>query len=107
MPSIMSKKAAFLYMTALSLTACNQPQPIKLNPPPPPASWLVCEPMPDRPQLAPPVPVPLSDGRVVYLKPETDARDAEIARYILRSREAYFSCWNNLAKVKDYYAGQE
>ena len=104
MPSLMSKKAAFLYIT-LALSGCG-PKPIVLNPPPPPKEWLVCAPMPDRPNLAPLVPVPLSDGTVAYLKRDTDARDAEIARYILRSREAWFSCHNQLAKVREYYEGQ-
>lgn len=106
MLSIMSKKAAFLYMT-LTLTACNQPQPIKLNPPPPPQSWLVCEPAPVKPEVTPLAPVPLSDGTVVYLKRDTDARDAEIARYILRSRQAWFDCHNQLGKVREYFAEQE
>lgn len=87
--------------SSLALVACC-PEPIRVGAPPPPQEWLVCEPMPDRPNLASLVPVPLSDGRVVYIKRDTDARDAEIARYILRSREAYFSCANNLAKVRDY-----
>jgi hypothetical protein len=102
----MSKKRAFLYTLPLCLTACG-PKPITVNVPPPPASYMVCEQLPARPDLKPLVPFVLSDGRKVYLVDEVNARDAEIARYVVQARGAWFSCFNQLAKVRDFYRAAE
>lgn len=84
------------WFAPLALTACGEP--IQVNAPPPPADWLICADEPERPELAP---------LVTYAKPEVDARDSIIARYLLALRAAHFDCRNNLAKVKDYYREAE
>jgi hypothetical protein len=88
--------------TFMALAACTPP--IKVAAPPPPREWMVCEALPERPDLAPLVPFQLSDGRRVYLVDEVNARDSSIARYIVAVRGAWFSCANNLQKVKDYHS---
>lgn len=93
----MSKKLAFLYTLPLCLTACG-PKPITISVPPPPAEWLQCQQAPERPDLAP---------LTTYAKPEVDARDLVIARYIIDLRAAYFDCQNQLGKVRDYYRSAE
>jgi len=80
-----------------ALTACG-PKPITVNAPPPPAEWMRCEPEPARPSLS-----PLTGIAGTYAKPEVDARDSAIARYILALRAAHFDCANNLAKVRQYH----
>ena len=80
----------------LLLTACGQP--IRPNLPPPPQEWLTCEPAPERPALA-----PLNGVADTYAKPEVDARDSAIARYIIALRAAHFNCANNLEKVRGYF----
>ena len=87
------------------LTACGEP--IKLNPPPPPASWLQCAPMPETPALDPLSAYPAEDNGLIYRKGDVDARDSVIARYIIALRGAHFDCANALQKVADYYAEQE
>lgn len=86
----------------LGLTACGQPD-IVVSTPPPPQDWLVCEPAPERPSLAPLVPVTMPDGRVAYVKSDTDTRDLAIAGYIIGLRSAWFDCSNQLGKVRDYF----
>ena len=88
-----------------SLSACQKP--IKVNPPPPPADYLVCQILPERPDLEPLEAIETDNGAKVYPKPQTDARDAVIARYVISLREAFFSCANQLNRVSDYYAEQE
>jgi hypothetical protein len=95
----------FIIASPFWLAACGQPD-IVVSAPPPPAEWLTCEQLPAKPNLDPLAVITLPDGRTAYAKPETDARDAEIARYIVEVRGAHFECWNNLAKIKDYYAKQ-
>ena len=85
----------------LALSACGG-EPIKVNAPPPPAEWLRCEAEPERPMLA-----PLNGIAGTYAKPEVDARDSLIARYILALRAAHFDCANQLGKVRDYHAAAE
>jgi hypothetical protein len=102
----MSKKLAFLYALPLCLTACG-PKPITVNAPSPPASYMVCEELPARPDLKPLEAIALPDGRMAYLKAETDARDAKIARYVVESRAIWFECFNNAAKLRDYYRSAE
>lgn len=92
----MQTKIALTLCSSLALVSCGEP--IKVNTPPPPAEWLQCEAEPDRPNLAP---------LVTYAKPEVDARDSLIARYLLALRAAHFDCANNLAMVKDYYREAE
>jgi hypothetical protein len=98
----MSKK--WLFLTMLPLASCGDP--IKVGAPPPPAEWMTCAEMPARPDLSPLEAITLPDGRVVYSKPATDARDAAIARWVVEARGAWFSCSTNLAKVRDYHAGE-
>ena len=85
-----------LLCTLMALSACG-PKPITVNAPPPPAEWLTCAAEPERPSLE-----PLNSVAGTYAKPEVDARDSVIARYLLALRAAHFSCANNLAKVKQY-----
>lgn len=101
MPKHVSKISAFLTMFAL--TACGG-EKIEVGLPPPPTDWMVCQELPAKPDLKPLERIVLPDGREVYLAAETNARDAQIARYVVGVREAWFSCSNQLAKVKGYYA---
>ena len=87
-------KLAAVSLTMVLLTACGQPD-IVVSTPPPPAEWLTCQAAPERPTL---------DPLATYSKPEVDARDSVIARYIIDLRAAHFSCWSNLERIKDYYA---
>jgi hypothetical protein len=86
-----------------ALSACHEP--IEVGLPPPPREWMVCEKLPVAPDLEPLVPFQLSDGRTVYLADDVNARDAQIARYVVAVRGAWFSCANNLEKVRGYYGG--
>jgi hypothetical protein len=104
MPSNVSKICGFLAMFALA--SCGG-ETIKVGTPPPPASYMVCDELPAKPELAPLEAITLPDGRQVYLKRVTDERDAQIARYIVGMRGAWFSCHNQLAKVRDYYEAAE
>ena len=98
----MTRTLLTLSFSALALTACKQP--IEVGLPPPPAEWMVCDALPAKPDLKPLERITLPDGRVVYLASETNARDAEIARYVVGVRGAWFSCSNQLEKVRGYYA---
>lgn len=88
--------------SSLALVGCTIP-PIEVGMPPPPAEWLTCEPMPLAPDLRPLERVSLPDGRTAYLATETNARDAQVARYIVSLRGVYFDCWNKLEKVRGYH----
>lgn len=101
----MKKTLSTLCFASLALTACNR-ETIKLNPPPPPASYMTCEQLPAVPDIEPLTAYNTGDVQV-YLKPNVDQRDGEIARWIVDVRGAWFSCWNQLAKVRDYYAEME
>jgi hypothetical protein len=68
---------------------------------------MVCEELPARPDLKPLEAIALPDGRMAYLKAETDARDAAIARYVVQARGAWFSCANAVHKIRDYYRNAE
>jgi hypothetical protein len=88
-----------------ALSACAR-NPIDRRPAPlPPREWMVCEKLPVAPDLEPLVPFQLSDGRTVYLVDDVNARDAQIASYVVAVRGAWFSCANNLEKVRGYYGG--
>lgn len=93
-------------LASIALASCGG-DTITVNPPPPPASFMVCETLPAAPNLAPLEAVTLADGRVVYLKADVDARDGSIARYIVNVRGAWFSCHNQLTAVRDYYDAVE
>ena len=95
-----------LTLAPFALTACG-PKPITVNAPAPPAGWMVCQKLPVAPDLKPLTPFQLSDGRMVYLKADVDARDSQIARYVIEVRGAWFDCSNNLAKVRDYHTAAE
>lgn len=90
----------------VSLTACPG-EPIEPNAPPPPREYLVCESLPKAPNVEALSPFALSDGRVVYLASEVDRRDVKIATYIVDVRGAWFSCSNQLGRVRDYVDGVE
>lgn len=90
---------------SLALAACGEP--IEVNPPPPPPEYLTCKEMPTAPDLSPLEAFVLPDGRTAYLKPETDARDAHIARYVVALRGAYYDCAGQLGRVKDYVEATE
>jgi hypothetical protein len=87
-----------------TLTAC--PEPIKLNPPPPPAERLICDELPAKPDVLPLQAFAAENGAQVYFKADVDARDQKIAGYIVQVRGSYFSCYSNLGWVKDYYGAQ-
>ena len=95
-----------LIFATLFLTACHSER-IELNPPPPPASLMVCEELPQRPDLRPLEAITLAAGRKVYLKADVDARDGPIARYVVAVEGAWFSCSNALQSVRDYYEAAE
>lgn len=101
----MQTKIALTLCSSIALAACGEE--IIVNAPPPPADWMVCEALPVSPDLKPLVPFVLSDGRKVYLVDDVNARDGSIARYIVAVRGAWFSCSNNLTKVRDYHAAAE
>ena len=84
------------------LMAC--PKPIEVGKPAPPQSRLVCEPLPEKPVLTPLVPFEASNGALVYYKADVDARDAQIAPYVVDVEGAWFSCSNQLAWNRDYWA---
>lgn len=88
-----------------ALTACGEP--IEVGAPPPPAERLVCEEMPAAPDLEPLEAISGPNGATVYRKAETDARDAQIARYIVALRGAWFSCSSQLKWNRDYHAGNQ
>jgi hypothetical protein len=92
----------WLFLIMLPLTACAGER-ITVNAPPPPREWMVCEALPERPNLAPLVPFVLSDGRTVYIVDEVNERDSSIARFIVAVQGAWFDCANKLAMVKDYH----
>ena len=84
------------------LTNCGG-ETIKVGLPPPPADYFSCQELPATPQLEGLQAIEASNGALVYPKPQTDARDADIARYIVSLREAWFDCSNALQRVQDYY----
>ena len=104
MHSNVSKISAFL--CTLVLTACGG-ETITVNTPPPPNEYLVCAELPNPPDISPLTPIVASNGTKLYLKAEVDTRDGEIARWLIAVRGAWFSCANNLAKVRDYYEAAE
>lgn len=91
--------------SSLALAGCAG-ETITLNAPPPPVEWMQCAELPVAPDLSPLERITLPDGRVGYIVAQTNARDAQIARYIVAIRGAHFECWNNLAKVRGYYEAQ-
>jgi hypothetical protein len=89
-----------------ALTACTG-EVIEVGTPPPPQEYLTCQEMPTAPDISALEAIQASNGALVYSKPETDARDAQIARYIVELRGAWFDCANQLGRVSDYYQEQE
>jgi hypothetical protein len=96
-----------LCFSALALAGCSQREAINVGAPPPPPDYLVCEELPPKPDLKPLEAFTLPDGRTAYLKADVDARDGHIARYVVAVRGAWFSCSNQLGKVRDYYGSAE
>lgn len=90
----------------LFLAACPG-KDLNLNPPPPPESYMTCKELPAVPPIDALQPIRASNGALVYMKSEVDARDGDISRFIVNLRNAWFDCSNQLAKVRDYYAAQE
>ena len=102
----MTKTHLTLCFASLALAACGG-EKIEVGTPPPPASYLVCDALPEPPDISPLTPIVASNGTKVYLKAEVDARDGDIARWIVSVRNAWFSCSNQLARVRDYYEAAE
>jgi len=100
---MMQKYLALILLTPF-LTAC--PKPIEVGRPAPPRDRLVCKEAPDKPILSPLQPIVASNGATVYPKADVDARDAQIAEYIVNYRGAWFDCKSQLAWVNDYFDGQ-
>ena len=95
-------------LALIPLMVCSACGPqIEVGIPRPPEEYLTCKELPAVPPIAPLTPVRAANGMTVYLKTETDARDAEIARWILQVRGAWFSCSNQLERVRDYYSEAE
>lgn len=92
-------------LCALALAGCGER--IEVGRPAPPPERLVCEALPAKPDLAPLVAYTASNGALVYSKADVDARDAQIAKYVVLVRRAWFSCSSQLAWVRDYEAGAE
>ena len=84
-----------------SLTACDPA--INLGKPAPPAERLVCDPLPVAPNVTPLTAFQASNGAWVYYKADVDARDAQIAPYVVQIRQSWFSCSNQLAWNRDYW----
>ena len=97
------KPAHLIVCSSLAIAGCGN-TPIEVGMPPPPAEWLTCEKMPVAPDLKPLERIALPNGGFAYLVPETNARDAQIARYIVALRGAHFDCWNKLEQVRGYHA---
>lgn len=89
-------------LSTLFLAACSQT--LDLNRPAPPHERLVCAALPAAPDISPLEAVTASNGALVYMKADVDARDTGIARYIVAVRGAWFDCSSNLEWVRDYYA---
>jgi len=89
----------------VSLLAC-QAEVIEVNAPPPPQEYLTCAQMPTAPDLSALEAIQASNGALVYPKVETDIRDAKIAGFIVELRGAYFDCFNQLGRVRDYVNNQ-
>lgn len=89
----------------LALTACNEP--VRLGPLPPPPDKLVCEEMPERPDLKPLEAFKLPDGTLAYRKADVDARDGHIARYIIALNGAYFDCRRTVDWNRTYWETAE
>lgn len=101
----MKAKALAGILSIACLAGCNEP--IKLNPPPPPADRLVCAELPAAPSVEPLEAFRASNGAMVYRKADVDARDAQIAHWIVSLRGAWFSCSSQMEWVRDYYAAQD
>lgn len=99
-------KRILLAATPLTLLCAACGEPIKLNPPPPPADKLVCAELPSPPAVEPLEAFQASNGALVYPKADVDARDSEIARWVVELRGAWFSCSSQLGWVRDYYDAQ-
>lgn len=99
-------RLAIVGVVCAALTACGGER-IEVNAPPPPQEYLTCQEMPTAPDLTALEAIEASNGALVYPKPETDARDAQIARWIVELRGAYFDCANQLGRVRDYVEGSQ
>lgn len=78
---------------------------IDLGTPPPPNERMVCEALPQAPQIGALQAFEAANGALVYLKADVDARDAKIAPYVVQLRGAWFSCSSQLEWIRDYYSG--
>jgi hypothetical protein len=99
------KLTAATLSTLFLVTGCNER--LEVNPPPPPAKYLTCQELPAVPAIAPLTPIRTANGTTVYLTAETDARDAQIARWIVDVRGAWFDCSNQLGRVRTYVENAE
>ena len=96
----MHKLAAATLLMA-SLAGCKT---IEVGKDPPPAERLICEGMPEAPNVTPLEAYRLPDGTQFYYKKDVDERDANIAPFIVNLRGAWFSCSNQLAWNRDYWS---
>lgn len=96
----MHRKTAII-LSMLFLGACKT---IDLGKDEPPADRLVCAVLPAKPEISPLKAFEASNGAMVYLKADVDARDAKIGDYVVNLRGAWFSCSNQVAWNRDYWA---
>jgi len=92
-------------LLTLCLAACQKP--IEVGIPAPPTERLVCAKMPLPPDISPLMPFMAPEATSVYQKQQVDERDAKLAAWIIALRDAHFSCYDNLAWVRDYYQSQD
>lgn len=100
------RKATTAILLTIFLAGCHNKE-LETNVPRPPDEYLSCDAFPVVPPIAPLTPVMGPSGATVYLKSETDARDVKVSRFILQIRASWFDCWQNLAKVREYYEAAE
>lgn len=94
------RKQLALIPLMICLAACHK---IEVGRPAPPPDKLTCEKEPAKPDLDALVAFPASNGALVYLKADVDARDAKIAKTFVQYRGAWFSCYSQLEWNADYW----
>lgn len=94
-------KTALITCSSLLLASCAPN--INTGRPLPPPERFICDALPERPDLPALQPFVTDKGVRVYSKAEVDARDANIAQYIIDVRGAWFSCSQGLKWLDRYY----
>lgn len=87
------------------LAACQTP--IKVGAPPPPSEFLTCQEEPEKPVFKPLEVHTGPMGGLFYKVADVDARDAQIAPYVLLLRGSWFSCYNDVEAIREYYEAQD